>query len=307
MVGESISGNDFKLFSGSSNRKLAEAVAEQLGVKLGALEISAFSDSETIVRLKEDVKDVKCAVMQSLSAPQDHNLMELLIIANALKNNGAKSITAVIPYLAYARQDVFYKGEPLTAGLVADLIKAAGIDSVIAIDIHSAAARDFFKIPLKNLSANKILVEQIAGMNLEDLVVVAPDKGAIGKGEENAKLLGVSLARVEKFRPAPNVAEIKLVDGNVNAKNAVIFDDMIDTAGTIVKNAEALKKMGTAGIYVCATHAILSGNALEKLENAPVEEILLTDTIALPEGKMISKIKTISVAGLLAQAVREEI
>lgn len=297
----------FKVFSGSSNLKLAEAIAAKLGVKLSKLEISSFSDGETIVRTKGDVKNSNCVIIQSLSAPQNQNLMELLIIANTLKNNGAKSVLAVIPYLAYARQDVFCEGEPLTMELVADLIKAAGIDRVITVDIHSDSAKKFFKIPIKNLTANEILVQNIAKRNLKNLVVVAPDRGAVRKSEENALFLGVPLARVEKFRPAPNVAEIKLVKGNVDGKNIVIFDDMIDTGGTIVKNSEALKKMGAEKIYVCATHAILSGAALRKLEKSPIGEILLTDTMAVPEQKNIAKIKIVSTAELIAEGTREEI
>lgn len=298
----------YVLFSGSYNQSLARRVAKKMNAKLGCVLISEFSDGERRIKLLEKVKGKTVFVMQTLHDPggekHDSALMEILMLTKACKDAKAKKVVAVIPYLGFARQDRLFDGEPVTIELVAGMFKAAGTSSIIVMNIHSKASFRAFKIRKTRISANDLLKNEITKRKIKDLVVVAPDRGAAKYSKKIAKALNVKMVQTEKHRPRPNVTEIKMVSGNVKGKNCVMFDDMIDTAGTICKNAEALKKMGAKNIYVCAAHGILSGSAVKRLKKAPIKEIILTDSIPLPKKRRIAKMNIVSVADLLAKAIK---
>lgn len=277
--------NSVKIFSGNSNVNLASNIAKKLNLKLGDIDVSKFSDGEISVSIKESVMGKDCFVVQSTCYPVNDNLMELLIMSDALKRASAKKITAIIPYFGYARQDrKINKYDPITAKLVADLITTAGIDEIITMDLHAKQIEGFFNIPITDIKGlyelSKILKEEIK--NTKEYVIVSPDIGSIGRAKEFAKELGnLGVAVINKFRPRPNECVVSNIFGNVKNKDAIIIDDMIDTAGTLCKAADFLLKEGAKSVIACATHGIFSGNAFDNLENSKFESIYILDTIPM--------------------------
>lgn len=291
------------VFSGSSNKKLADSVSKNLKSRLGSIEIKHFADGETYVRLLDNVRGKDVYLLQSTCKPVNENLMELLIMADAAKRASAERLTAVIPYFGYARQDrKAASREPITAKLVAVLLEKAGFDRVLALDLHAGQIQGFFDIPLDNLTAIVLLIDFLKKRKLSDLVIVSPDAGAAKKCTKIARAFNAELAIINKARPKQNQAEAMNIIGEVFGKNCIMFDDIIDTAGTIVAGAKALKQAGAKSIIVCATHAVLSDPAIERIENSPIEEVIITDTIPLE--KQSSKIKVLSVAELLSEAIK---
>lgn len=298
-------GNDLGLFTGRANPSLAKKMAEELGISLGRIEITSFSDKEVYVRIKENVRGKDIFLVQSTSPPVNENLMELLIMIDAFQRASAKRITAVIPYYGYARQD--RKDEPrvpITAKLVANLISIAGTDRVLTIDLHAAQIQGFFDIKVDHLFAAPVLIEDFLKKNLKDLVVLSPDMGGIRRARAYAKRLNASLAIIDKRRPSADKAEVINVVGRVKGKEVLIVDDIVDTAGTLMAAVKVLKKKGARDIYASSTHPVLSGDAYERIEDSPLKGLVVTDTIPLRQGKVKTKLKVLSVAPLLGEAVR---
>jgi ribose-phosphate pyrophosphokinase len=296
-----------RVFSGNSNQKLATSICASLGVKLGAARVRNFSDGEIMVEIGENVRGRDVYIIQSTCAPTNSNLMELLIMADALKRASAATITAVIPYYGYARQDrKAAPRTPITAKLVADLITTSGVDRVVTIDLHAGQIQGFFNIPVDNLYAAPVILSYLKSrFEGQSVVMVSPDAGGTERARAFAKRLGCTLAVIDKRRTGPNVAEIMHLIGDVRDKVAIILDDMVDTAGTLTQGAKALKENGAKAIYACATHGVLSGPAIERINNSDIEEIVLTDTIPLGERQeQTDKVKVLSVADLLAEAIK---
>ncbi|WAM32048.1 ribose-phosphate diphosphokinase [Caldicellulosiruptor naganoensis] len=298
-------GKEIKIFAGNSNRELAEEIAKKLNKKLGDAEIGRFSDGEISVKINETVRGADVFVVQSTCHPVNENLMELLIMIDAFKRASAGRITAVIPYYGYARQDRKARArDPITAKLVANLITSAGADRVLTMDLHAPQIQGFFDIPLDHLIGVPILAKYfLENVNLENAVVVSPDLGSVTRARSFATKLDLPLAIVDKRRPKANVAEIMNIIGDVKDKTAIMVDDMIDTAGTIVAAAQALMDYGAKEIYACCTHPVLSGPAVERIKNSPIKELIVLNTIPLPPEKRIDKIKVLSVADLFAEAI----
>ena len=293
-----------KLFSGRANPSLAEKICLYLGIPLGAIEIANFSDGEIYVQIQENVRGRDVFVVQSICHPCNDNLMELLIIIDALKRASAKRITAVIPYYGYARQDRKVQPRvPITAKLLSDLISAAGTDRVLTVDLHAGQIQGFFNIPVDHLFAAPVLIDYIQKKNYSDLVIVSPDAGGVERARAFARRVGASLAIIDKRREQKNVAQIMRVIGDVEGKHCVIVDDIIDTAGTLVESAAAIAAQGPLNVSACCTHPVLSGPAVERVEKSPLEELVVTDTIPL-NSKKSSKVKVLSVANLLGEAIR---
>ncbi len=293
-----------KIFSGNANHRLAEEIAEYLGVSVGESKVTHFCDGEIQVRINESVRGADVFVVQPTCQPVNDNIMELLIVIDALRRASAKRITAVVPYYGYARQDRKARArDPITAKLMANLITASGANRVITMDLHAGQIQGFFDIPVDHLPGVPILAEYFAGKNLQDATVVSPDLGGVTRSRDMAERIGASIAIIDKKRPEPNVAEIMNIIGNVEGKTVVMIDDIIDTAGTIVQGAAALLERGAKEIYVCCTHAVLSGPAIERLKTAPIKEVVITNTIPLPPEKELDKIKSLSVAPLLGEAI----
>ncbi|SJZ51109.1 ribose-phosphate pyrophosphokinase [Trichlorobacter thiogenes] len=296
-----------RVFSGNSNLHLAQKICDALGVPLGNAGVKTFSDGEVMVEIGENVRGRDVYVVQSTCAPTNNNLMELLVMTDALKRASAATITAVIPYYGYARQDrKAAPRTPISAKLVADLVTTAGVDRVVTIDLHAAQIQGFFNIPVDNLYAAPVILnhlkERFAG---QDIVMVTPDAGGTERARGFAKRLECPMALIDKRRTGPNVAEVMHLIGDVKGKIAIILDDMIDTAGTLTQAAGALKQNGAAMIYAAASHGVLSGPAIDRINGSVIEEVLLTDTIPLGErADRTSKIKVLSVAPLLAEAIR---
>lgn len=293
-----------KLFCGSANRKLAEEIAEYSGIPLGKVELGRFSDGEISIGIKESVRGANVFLMQPMCAPIHENLMELLIMIDAIKRASANSVNAVIPYYGYARQDRKTRArEPITAKLVADLITAAGASRVVAMDLHAGQIQGFFNIPFDHLTAVPILANYFKQKRITRGVVVSPDLGGVTRARELANRLGLPIAVIDKKRPAPNKAEVMNIIGDVKGKVAILVDDIIDTAGTIVLGAEALHKRGAAEVYACCTHPIFSGPALRRLKKAPLREIVYTNTIPVNGHKLDERFKVLSVASLIGEAI----
>jgi ribose-phosphate pyrophosphokinase len=293
-----------KIVSGNANPALANEICQYLGVPLGAAKVSRFSDGEIRVRIEENVRGADVFVIQPTGHPINENLMELLIMIDALKRASARRITAVMPYFGYARQDRKTRArEPITAKLVANLLMASGVQRVITMDLHAGQIQGFFDIPVDHLPAGPILAEYLMRRQLEDVVVVSPDVGGVVRARELAERIGAPLAVIDKRRPEPNVAEIIHVIGPVQGKTAVILDDIIDTAGTITEGSQALVDFGAKAVYVCCTHPILSGPAIDRLKNSVVEEVIVTNTIPIPPERLLPKIKVLSVAPLLGETI----
>ena len=296
-----------RIFSGNSNPVLAQKICDSLGVPMGTARVKTFSDGEILIEIGENVRGRDVYVIQSTCAPTNNNLMELLIMTDALKRASAATITAVIPYYGYARQDrKAAPRTPITAKLVADLITTAGVDRVVTVDLHAGQIQGFFNIPVDNLYAVPVILDYLkkrfAG---EQIVMVTPDAGGTERARAFAKRLECTLAVIDKRRTGPNVAEVMHLIGDVRDKVAIILDDMIDTAGTLTQAAKALKENGARAIYACATHGVLSGPAIERINNSDIEEVVLTDTVPLGDkGQNTSKVRVLSVAELLAEAIR---
>ncbi|MBQ6895924.1 MAG: ribose-phosphate diphosphokinase [Oscillospiraceae bacterium] len=300
-----IHGKDIKIFACNSSKELAKKIADQMGLPLGKCEVGTFSDGEIAVSIKETVRGSDVFIIQSTNAPVNNNLMELLIMIDAMKRASAGRITAVMPYYGYARQDRKSKSrDPITAKLVADLITAAGADRVLTMDLHAAQIQGFFDIPLDHLVGMPILARMFETREIDDLVVVSPDLGSVTRARNFASYLDAPIAIIDKRRPKANVSEIMNIIGDISGKNVVIIDDIIDTAGTLCNAANALKERGAKSVRACATHGVLSGPAIQRIEESALEEIILLDTIQLPEEKQIDKIKVTSVATVFADAIR---
>lgn len=293
-----------KIFSGNANLHLAEEIAEYLGVSVGEAKVSRFSDGEIHVKINESVRGADVFVIQPTCDPVNDNIMELLIMIDALKRASARRITAVIPYYGYARQDRKARArDPITSKLLANLITASGASRVITMDLHAGQIQGFFDIPVDHLPGVPILAEYFTSKNIEDAIVVSPDLGGVTRSRDMAERIGASIAIIDKRRPEPNVAEIMNIIGDVNGKTVVMIDDIIDTAGTITQGAQALLERGAKEIYACCTHGVLSGPAIERLQKSPIKEVIVTNTIPLPEHKAFDKIKVLSVAPLLGEAI----
>ena len=295
---------NLKIFAGNSNPKLAAAIARHIGVELGACEVTRFSDGEIQIRLDQSVRGSDVFVVQSTCAPVNEHLMELLVMVDALKRASAKTINVVMPYYGYARQDRKARSrDPITAKLVANLIETAGAHRVIAMDLHAMQIQGFFDIPVDHLLGVPILGDYFYEKDLVRPVVVSPDHGGVVRARRLADTLKAPLAIIDKRRPEPNVVEVMNIIGDVRGRTAILIDDMIDTAGTIALAAGALQEAGAVEIYACCTHPVLSGPAYERLENSPLKEVVVTDTIPLREDKVCSKIRVLSVAPLIGEAI----
>ncbi len=294
-----------KVFSANANKKLAEDICKSLGLQLGQAEVTRFRDGEIRVRIGETVRGVEVFIVQPLNNPSSENLMELLVMIDAMKRASAKEVCAVIPYYAYARQD--RKTQPrdaIAAKLVANLITAAGADRVVTLDLHAGQIQGFFDIPVDNLRGIPIIHKYLMQKDLDDVIVVSPDVGGVVRSRELADRLECSIAIVDKRRPRPNVAEVMNIIGDVEGKTAIMIDDLIDTGGTIVNAAEALIERGAKEVYACSSHAVFSDPAVELLQNSPLKEVIVTDSIHLPAEKQIPKLTVLSVAPLFAEAIR---
>ena len=295
---------DYKIFTGNSHPALAEEIARIMGKPLGKAAVNKFSDGETSVSLWETVRGIDTYIVQPTSDHTNDSLMELLIMIDAMKRASAGRINAVIPYYGYARQDRKAKArDPITAKLVADLLQSAGADRVVTMDLHAAQIQGYFDIPVDHLLGMPILVKYFKEKNLQDLVVVSPDHGSVTRARNMAQPLDAPIAIVDQRRPKANVSEIMNVIGDVKGKNVVLVDDMVDTAGTITNAANAMKDMGAIDVYACATHPILSGPAIERIEKSAIKEMVLLNTVPLPPEKQIDKFKTLSVAPMFAEAM----
>ena len=296
-----------KIFSLSSNRPLAEKIAEAVGLELGKISISRFSDGEVKVNVEESIRGAHVYIVQSTSDPVNDNLMELLIMIDALRRASAKTINVVMPYYGYARQERKAQSrEPITAKLVANMITIAGADRVLTLDLHAPQIQGFFDIPVDHLIGVPLLADHFLEKGLfgDDVVVVSPDHGGVVRARKLADFLKSPIAIIDKRRPRPNVSEVMNIIGDVAGKQCIIIDDMIDTAGTITLAAAALLDKGADSVYACCTHAVLSGPAVERLDESEIKEVIVTDSIQQPEGRHLDKLQTISVGTLVGEAIK---
>lgn len=300
-----MSGSEVKIFTGNANPELAQKIADSIGIPLGKATVSTFSDGEIAVNIEETVRGTDVFVIQSTNPPVNDNLMELLILIDAFKRASAGRVTAVLPYYGYARQDRKAKArDPITAKLVADILTTAGADRVLTMDLHAAQIQGYFDIPVDHLLGVPILAKYFQEKEIKDLVVVSPDLGSVTRARNFANLLDAPIAIIDKRRPQANVAEVMNIIGDIEGKNVILIDDMIDTAGTITQGANALKEFGAKDVYACCTHPILSGPAIERIQNSVIKELIVTDTVPLPEEKRIDKIKVRSVAPIFGEAIQ---
>lgn len=296
-----------KIFSLSSNRPLAEKIAKEVGVELGVASSTQFSDGEIKINIEESIRGAHVYIIQSTSFPVNDHLMELLIMIDALRRASAKTINVVIPYYGYARQDRKAQSrEPITSKLVANMITRAGADRVLALDLHAPQIQGFFDIPVDHLLGAPLLANYFLDSEVlcQDVVVVSPDHGGVTRARKLAEFIHAPIAIIDKRRPKANVAEVMNIIGDVRGKKCILIDDMIDTAGTITLAAQALQDAGADSVYACCTHAVLSGPAIERLENSVIKQVIVTDSINLPEEKLSGKIVQISVAQLIAEAIK---
>ena len=298
---------DFLVFTGNANPALAAEIASHLGISLGAADVGRFSDGEVTVEIKQNVRARDVFVVQSTCAPTNENLMELLIMVDALKRSSAERISAVTPYFGYARQDRRPRSTrvPISAKVVANMLQAVGVSSVIMMDLHADQIQGFFDIPVDNIYASPVLLGDLRQKNYDDLLVVSPDVGGVVRARALAKQLGCDLAIIDKRRPKANVSEVMHVIGDIEGRNCVIMDDMIDTAGTLVKAAEVLKERGAKKVYAYCTHPIFSGPAIERIaKGTALDEVVVTNTIPLSDAAaQCPKIRQVSVAPLIAQTI----
>lgn len=296
---------ELRIFSGNANMRLAQEICQHLNLPLGAINLTKFSDGELYCQILENVRGKDVFIIQPTCYPVNNNIMELLIMIDAFKRSSATRITSVIPYYGYARQDRKDKPRvPISSKLVADLLTAAGTDRILSMDLHAGQIQGFFDIPVDHLYASPVLIEYLKTMNIPNLTVVSPDAGGVERARAFAKRLDADLAIIDKRRTAPNEAEVLHIIGQVGGKNIIICDDMIDTAGTLVNTVMALKKKKAERIFACATHGILSGPAIDRLRNAPIEKIIVTNTVPLDESKILPNMTVLSVAGLLGTAIQ---
>ena len=296
--------SDFKLFACNSHPELAKEIADLMGIELGKSTVNKFSDGEIQVSIWESVRGADVFILQSTGAPVNDNLMELLIMVDAMKRASAGRINAVIPYYGYARQDRKAKArDPITSKLVADLLVAAGVDRVITMDLHANQIQGYFDIPVDHLVGLPILTDYFKKKNLEDLVVVSPDHGSVTRARNMAERMDCPIAIVDKRRPEPNKSEIMNIIGDIKGKNCILLDDMIDTAGTICNAAGALKDLGAKEVYACATHAVLSGPAVERIDKSCIREMVLLNTLPLSEEKKLDKMTILSVAPIFSEVL----
>ena len=301
-------GKDMKVFSGNSNVNLAKDICKLIGIQLGNAEISHFADGEVSASIYESVRGSDVFLVQSTSRPVNDNLMELLVMTDAMRRASAGRITAVIPYFGYARQDRKTKArDPISAKLVANMIVAAGADRVLTMDLHAAQIQGFFDIPMDNLYGNPVFVDYYAkkfGERCEDMVVVSPDVGSVSRARTFAQKLHMSLAIVDKRRQKANQCEVMNVIGDVEGKDCILFDDMVDTGGSLCNAAKAIVEVGGAkSVYACASHGVLSGPAVERVNGSPIKELAFLDTIAPIEASLSDKIKYLTVAPVFAEAI----
>ncbi len=295
-----------KVFSCNANKELAENIAKDLGLQLGECEVSRFSDGEINVKIDESVRGADVFIIQPTSPPTNDNIMELLIMIDAMRRASAGNINAVVPYYGYARQDRKARArDPISAKLIADLITVAGADRLITMDLHCAQIQGFFNIPVDHLVGMPLITQYYMKKfpDLSDIVAVSPDLGSVGRVRAFATRLNIPIAIIDKRRPKPNESEIVNIIGSVEGKKVILIDDLIDTAGTITNAATALRQRGATDVFACCTHAVLSGPAIERIEASPISELLTLDTIALSEDKKIDKIKILSSSGMIADAI----
>jgi ribose-phosphate pyrophosphokinase len=296
--------SSLKVFTLNSNPKLAEEIAANIGVELGKSSVTKFSDGEIQINIEESIRGCDVYVVQSTCEPVNQHIMELLIMIDALKRASAKSINIVMPYYGYARQDRKARArEPITAKLVADLLQTAGASRAITLDLHAPQIQGFFNIPVDQLVGVPILSSYWSKKGLDDIVVVSPDHGGVTRARNLADRLKAPIAIIDKRRPRPNVAEVMNIVGNIEGKTAILIDDIIDTAGTITLGANALIDSGAKAVYACCTHPVLSGPAIERIQNSKIEELVVTNSIPLKEDKIIDKITQLSVAPLISEAI----
>jgi ribose-phosphate pyrophosphokinase len=294
-----------KIFSGNANKNLAQEICDHLKIPLGKINLTRFSDGELYCQILENVRGKDVFIIQPTCSPVNGNLMELLIMIDAFKRSSATRITAVMPYYGYGRQDRKDKPRvPISSKLVADLLTAAGTDRILSMDMHAGQIQGFFDIPVDHLYAAPVLIDYLKEMNIPDLTIISPDAGGVERARAFAKRLDADLAIVDKRRTGTNEAEVVHVIGHVSGRNAIICDDIIDTAGTLVNTVQALKKKRAKRIIACATHAILSGPAIKRLRKSPIEQLILTNTVPLDESRMLTNMTVLSVAGLLGTAIQ---
>ena len=292
------------LISGSANKELAKEISAYLNIPLTPVETKRFNDGETYVHIEKSVRGSVVFLIQPTSPSVNDNLIELLLIVDALRRASAKEINVVVPYFGYARQDrKALPREPISARLVANLIEAAGVNRLVTFDLHVDQIQGFFNIPVDNLEAVSLIADYILDKKLNDIVVVSPDVGGARRARRLAKILDVNIAIIDKRRPEHGVAEIMNIIGDVEGKNAILFDDIIDSAGTITRAANALKEKGAKEIYICATHALFSEPAIERLKDESIKEVIITNTIDIPKEKRLDMIKIISLAQILAESI----
>ena len=293
------------IFSGNANHSLTKEICAYLGLPLGAMDLTSFSDGEIYCQIMENVRGLDVFIVQPTCGPVNKNIVELLIMIDAFKRSSARRITAVIPYYGYARQDRKDKPRvPISSKLVADLLTAAGANRILSMDLHAGQIQGFFNIPVDHLYAAPVLIKYLKDLKTPNLVVVSPDAGGVERARAFAKLLKVGLAIVDKRRTGPNVAEVLHLIGNVKGKNVIICDDIIDTAGTLVNTVKALKEKGAEKIFACATHGIFSGPAIDRLRESQLEQIIVTNTIPMNKSKKLPNMVVLSVAGLLGEAIK---
>lgn len=295
-----------KIFSGNANLPLAQEICDELGVPLGLASVKKFSDGENYVQIHENVRGADVFLVQPTCTPVDQHLVEILLMIDALRRASADRITAVLPYYGYARQDRKDQPRvPISAKLVAKLLESAGADRVLTLDLHAAQIQGFFDVPVDHLFATPVFIEYFRGPSIADLTVVSPDAGGVERARAFAKRLNAPLAIIDKRREEANVAEVMNVIGDVRGQNCLLFDDLIDTAGTLVKGAEALMKYGAASVRACATHPVLSGPAVDRIDSSQLTEVVFCNSIPLSaKAEKCEKIRTLSVAPLLARAVQ---
>ena len=301
-----IHGKKIKLFTLNSNRELAQEIADHLGVELSACTVSKFADGEVNISINETVRGYTVFVVQPTNNPVNENYMELLVMIDALKRASAKEINVIMPYYGYSRQDrKAAPRQPISAKLMADLLQVAGADRMMCLDLHAAQIQGFFDIPIDNFLALPVLAEYFVEKNLEDIVVVSPDHGGTTRARKLAEVLDAPLAIVDKRRPKPNQAEVMNLIGEVEGKNCIIIDDMVDTAGTLSIVVNAIKARGAKAVYACCSHGLLSGPACERLDATPLEELVITNSVKLSDDKKEKYpwIKQLSIAGLLAAGI----
>jgi ribose-phosphate pyrophosphokinase len=296
---------DLKLFSGNANRPLADEIARYLHIAIGDAEVSRFSDGEVFVQVNENVRGTDVFVVQPTCPPVNDTLMELLVMIDALKRASARRITAVLPYYGYGRQDRKVQPRvPITAKLVADLLEAAGVDRVLALDLHAGQIQGFFRIPVDHLFAAPVIIDYLGKKDLQDPVIVSPDAGGVERARAIAKRLKAGLAIIDKRREGPNQAVAMHLIGDVRERDAVIIDDMIDTAGTLLQAVGAVDGGGARRILACGVHPVLSGPAVERIAASSLEEVVVTNSIPVPEGRRLERLTVLSVAPLLGEAIR---